>query len=252
PVCRVNSSQGQATRDMWRNYFQGRGGPNAGSQPTAAEATHKVDTLRAGCVPLNPFGLAASPEALAYVYGDLIELTYTDQRMASVTFSGQIWDGFGAGPVSMAAGIDYREEDTDNRNGGDPDPILRTDFQSQYSDPWAGGTEVADLFAEIEIPLLRGKPAAEYMMINLTNRRSRNKTFREYSIDNESVEVQRYSDSYKVSWSWTPAGWLGVRATRSADIRQPSSRELFFRLTAQGGGGFVNQTPNPWRETNPT
>lgn len=252
PVCRVNSAQGQSARDAWRNYFQGRGGPDAANQPTAAEAMRKVDTLRASCVPLNPFGLAASPEALAYVYGDLIELTSTEQRMASVTFSGEIWDGFGAGPVSMAAGIDYREEDTENDNGGDPDPILRTDFQSQYSDPWAGGTEVADLFAEIEIPLLREKPAAEYMMINLANRRSRNTTFREYASDGESLEVKRYSDSYKVSWSWMPASWLGVRATRSADIRQPTARELFFRLTAQGGGGFVNQVPNPWRETNPT
>ena len=252
PVCRVNASQGQATRDAWRNYFQGRAGPNAADQPTAAEATRKVDTLRTGCVPLNPFGFAASAEALAYAYGDLIELTSTDQWVASVTFSGQIWNGFGAGPVSMAAGIDYREEDIVNGNAGDADPILRTDFQSQYSDPWSGGTEVADLFAEIEIPLLQGKPAAEYMMINLANRRSRNTTFREYSSDNESIEVDRYSDSYKVSWAWTPTRWLNVRATRSADIRQPSSRELFFRLTAQGGGGFVNQVPNPWREVNPT
>src|SRR5690606_38689779 len=225
---------------------------NAADQPTAAEATRKVDTLRTGCVPPNPFGFAASAEALAYAYGDLIELTSTDQWVASVTFSGQIWNGFGAGPVSMAAGIDYREEDIVNGNAGDADPILRTDFQSQYSDPWSGGTEVADLFAEIEIPLLQGKPAAEYMMINLANRRSRNTTFREYSSDNESIEVDRYSDSYKVSWAWTPTRWLNVRATRSADIRQPSSRELFFRLTAQGGGGFVNQVPNPWREVNPT
>src|SRR5690606_3760984 len=102
PVCRANASPGQATRAAWRTYSQGRAGRNAADQPPAPEATRKVDTLRTGCVPLNPFGFAASAEALAYAYGDLIELTSTDQGVASVTFSGQIWNGFGAGPVSMA------------------------------------------------------------------------------------------------------------------------------------------------------
>ncbi len=245
PVCRINSSQGQIWRDVWKNYYQGRI-DFSGTAPTTEQAQAKVDALRAGCVPLNPFGLAASPEALAYAYDDLIEFTDTTQRVLSGTVSGSFWKGFGAGPAMLATGIDYREDTIDNQAGGHPDPIVRQDFASQYGDPWAGGTEVADIFAEVEIPLLRNKPAARYMMVNLSNRRSRNSTFRIYESDGERRQVDRYSDSYKFSWVWNPTEWLRMRATRSADIRQPSARELFFRQTVRGGG-YTNSVPNPWR-----
>src|SRR5690606_8034344 len=165
-VCRVNATDvtGQLRRDSWRNYFQGS---FSGTAPTAAEAMERVDALRAGCVPLNPFGHAASAEALAYAYDDLIEYTYTTQRVLSGTVSGILFDGIGAGPARIATGIDWREDITDNQVGGDPNLYVRTDFSAQYGDPWTGGIEVGDIFAEFEMPLLRDKPAAEYMMINL-------------------------------------------------------------------------------------
>src|SRR5690606_30677999 len=75
--------------------------------------------------------------------------------------------------------------------------------------------------------------------------RSKNTTFRHDS--EESLSVDRYADSYKVSWVWNPADWMTVRTTRSADIRQPAARELFYRQTFQGGGYFG--ATNPWRET---
>src|SRR5690606_41602057 len=134
---------------------------------TAEEAAARVDALRAGCVPLNPFGHAASAEAIAYAWDDLIEYTYTTQRVLSGTVSGILFDGIGAGPARIATGIDWREDITDNQVGGDPNLYVRTDFSAQYGDPWTGGIEVGDIFAEFEMPLLRDKPAAEYMMINL-------------------------------------------------------------------------------------
>ncbi len=208
-----------------------------------------VDSLREGCVPLNPFGLAASPDAIAYAWGDLVEFTDTTNTMASITFSGAFWHALPAGPARMAGGIDYRDNTIDNIAGGDPDPVRRQDFSVQYGDSWTGGTEVADVFAELEFPLLRGKPGAEYMMINVSNRRSRNETFREDIEDRQ--ESVRYSDSRKVSWVYSPTRWMRVRTTRSQDIRQPSSRELFYRQTMRGGGfGGFGTTPNPWRTVN--
>jgi iron complex outermembrane recepter protein len=245
PVCRVNATQGQMTRDGWMNFFQGQFG---GDLPTAAAARAKVDALRTGCVALDPFGLGASREALAYAWDDLVEYTYTDQWTLSGNFSGELWQGFGAGPARMAAGVDYREDDTDNAVGGAPNPIVRTDFSAQYGDPWVGGTKVTELFAEFELPLLRDAPAAKYLMINLANRRSRSETFRDDPVD--PLSVTRYADSYKASWVWSPTDWVRVRATRSADIRQPAARELFYQQTLQGGG-FFNFTPNPWRQMNP-
>ncbi|MFO7287316.1 MAG: TonB-dependent receptor [Gammaproteobacteria bacterium] len=247
-VCRVNAEGllGQMRRDQWRDYFQGAFGA---FQPTAAEAQAIVDSLRQGCEPLNPFGLVASQEALEYAFDDLIEFTDTEQRMASITFSGSFWKALPAGGARMATGIDYREDTIDNGTGGDPDPVRRTDFEAQYGDPWAGGTEVADVFAELEFPLLAGKPAAEYLMVNFSGRRSRNETYRDDPIDRQ--KATRYSNTYKTSFVWDPVPWLRLRTTRSLDIRVPSTRELFYRQTVRGGGfGGFFQPPNPWRDPN--
>src|SRR5690606_10095433 len=144
----------------------------------------------------------------------------------------------------MATGIDYREDTIDNGTGGDPDPVRRTDFEAQYGDPWAGGTEVADVFAELEFPLLAGKPAAEYLMVNFSGRRSRNETYRDDPIDRQ--KATRYSNTYKTSFVWDPVPWLRLRTTRSLDIRVPSTRELFYRQTVRGGGGGgCLRPPNP-------
>ncbi len=248
PVCRVNASGavGEANRNSWRNYFQtGFGGADA---PDAAQAMETVLALAEGCVPLNPFGLAASPDAIAYAWGDLVEFTKNKQEMGSVTFSGAFWDGIGAGPFQMASGIDHRTTETDNWTGGDANPVRRIDFGTQYGDPWVGGSKTSDVFAELEFPLLRGRPGAQYMMMNVSHRRSRNESYR--LSDEDDLKSVRYSDSQKVSWVYNPISWMRIRTTRSQDIRTPGTRELFYRQSVQGGGYFASQ-PNPWREVNP-
>lgn len=251
-VCRINATdaQGQQRRDAYRDYFQGV--LFGGTAPKAEEAAARVDALRNGCVPLNPFGHAASAEALAYAWDDLIEFTYSTQRVLSGTVSGTLFKGIGAGPALLATGIDWREDKTVNDVGGDPNPFIRTDFSAQYGDPWTGVVEVGDIFAEFELPLLRDKPGAQYMMMNVSNRRSRNSTFRDDPVD--PFDVDRYSTTWKTSFVWDPVNWLRLRSTRSLDIRSPAPRELFYRQTFQGGGyGNIfdpNAVTNPWRELN--
>jgi iron complex outermembrane recepter protein len=95
-----------------------------------------------GCVPLNPFGRGhASPEAIAWVTGyepgtrvatngyfldangkldpiyyeyesgnDKARILDLDQDVAEITADGKLFDGFGAGPVSMALGYAWRKE----------------------------------------------------------------------------------------------------------------------------------------------
>ncbi len=240
-VCRVNA-QGQLgddNRAAWEAYF----GEQYGDQ-----AQEVVDSLRLGCAPLNLFGESVSQAAVDYAWSDLIEFTKSTNTNASISFSGAIWDGIGAGPFQMAAGIDYRETETDNWTGGDDNVHRRVDFNAQYGDPWVGGSESADVFAEFELPLLRGRPGAEYMMINLSHRRSRAESFREDA--EERQDQVRYSDSQKVSWVYRPVDWMTLRTTRSVDIRQPGTRELFYRQTFSSSfGGFFNFQTNPWRET---
>ncbi len=244
-VCRVNASNGigEATRAAWRNVLL----PGAGGDglPDSARVTEMINALAEGCVPLNPFGLAASAAAMDYAWDDLIEYTKQPNHSASVSFSGAIWDGIGAGAFQLATGIDYRETETDNQTGGDTNVYRRTDFAAQYGDPWRGGTKNADIFAELELPLLRGRPGADYMMINLSSRRARQESYR---VDpDDKLTAIRYSDSHKVSFVYNPINWMRIRTTRSMDIRQPSVRELFYRQSFTSFATPVT-VQNPWRE----
>ncbi len=252
-VCRANESGavGAAARDQYLVWFgEGTlGNPQGNNPQAAAEAQLRLDTLREGCVPLNPLGYAADQAAIDYAWDDLIEFTDTRQKMLSATFSGSFWQGLPAGPAQLATGIDWREDTTNNVNGGE-DPIRRIDFGSLYGDGWYGGTEIGDIFAELEIPLLRGMTGAEYMMVNVSQRRSRAESFRDYAEEEERRQVTRYSDSFKFSWVYDPVSWMRIRTTRSRDIRQPSGRELFFRSQRLTGG--LSGRPNPWREIDET
>lgn len=254
PVCRVNSSgpEGQAVREAYIAYWMGEPwSPTLSSLPGYAAAKERMDALSANCVPLNPFGLAADPAALAYAWDDLTEFTYSDQTVWSISFSGEFWKGFGAGPLTMAAGIDYRDEETVNAVGGDPNPWIRTDFTAQYGDPWTGGTKATEAFAEFELPLVRDRVGARYMSLNFTGRRTKNNTFREATANEDPYDVNRYGDAWRASLNWATTDWMRVRATKSADVRSPAPRELFYRQTYSAfnqGGAF---SPNPWRTQDP-
>ncbi len=243
-VCRVNASNGigAANRAQWRDGLIVGAGEDT---PDSGRVMAMINALAEGCVPLNPFGLAASAEAIDYAWGDLIEYTKQPNTSASVSFSGAIWDGIGAGAFQLATGIDYRETETNNWTGGDPNEYRRTDFSAQYGDPWRGGTKNADIFAELELPLLRGLPGADYMMLNLSSRRARQESYR---VDpEESLTAIRYSDSHKVSFVYNPINWMRIRTTRSMDIRQPSVRELFYRQTFSSSV-LPSTVQNPWRD----
>src|SRR5690606_2879453 len=135
---------------------------------------------------------------------------------------------------------------------------VKSDFSTQYGDPWNGLTEAYELFTEFELPLVRDRLGARYLSVNFTGRRTLNKTKRRALQESttfidrgtEALDAQRYGTSWRASLNWGVTDWMRVRATKSADIRSPSSRELFSTITAQIGGlgfnsGFIR---NPWRD----
>jgi outer membrane receptor protein involved in Fe transport len=118
-------------------------------------------SLAVGCEPLNVFGTGgASPEALAYAFGNLTEHDNITQNVVAGTVSGRLWDGWGAGPLSSAAGVEYRVDKLDN-DAGDLPFAQRTDFALQSGDTFAGKTKITEGFLELEMPLLRDAPRRE-------------------------------------------------------------------------------------------
>jgi len=65
------------------------------------------------CVPINLFGGVQniSKEAANYITDDdKHNISIVTQDVAELNFDGEVWHGFGAGPVSMALGASYRRE----------------------------------------------------------------------------------------------------------------------------------------------
>jgi iron complex outermembrane receptor protein len=74
------------------------------------------------CVPMNIFGGLhnLTPEAIAYIVDDYKSAVQdTTQDFAEFVMTGDLWDGWGAGPISGAFGASYRREKLDQST---PDP----------------------------------------------------------------------------------------------------------------------------------
>lgn len=233
PVCAVDhSTEGAAWEALWLNYIDES---TDDTQESAAELQYIFDTLSgrngigAPCAPFNPFGEIAYPGSLDFAFPSITDATNNTQTMVSLVFSGDAWRGFGnAGPVRMAAGVDFRLNETDN---GVPNvnDILDRDFGLNFSDDWNGETETSEAFVEFDVPLLRDKPGADQLMVNLAYRYTDNTTRRlsgAFDPDPDQ-EVNRSPESWKASLVWRPVDMMTVRMTRSTDTRAPSAEELF-------------------------
>src|SRR5690606_4061594 len=227
---------------------------------TQAEIDQLYVDLTSGCVPFNPFGSAPlTPEQQAYVFPTLFEGTDNDQRAFSLSFSGDAWRGISnAGPMQMAAGVDWRQNDT--QNFADANRYLGADFnfigtsssnQSSrriYGDNWWGRTETREAWIEFDLPLLRDKAAADYLAFNTSFRRTENSTQRISGLDAvQARNDERSIDSWKASMQWQPLDLMRVRMTRSADTRAPSANELFATNSYVLETSGQQEVTSPWR-----
>jgi iron complex outermembrane receptor protein len=217
------------------------------------------------CVPINLFGVGrASPEAIDYVLtGDQYILAKTKQNVVEFSMEGELGDGWGAGPISLAFGAGWREESINQTLG--PDDIIARSLPPadtapeclsnavdllnpppgctgirgvppQFAatpeeififtnvQPISGEYSVSEVFAETLLPLVSGAKAAKQLDLSLS---------------------ARYAD-YEGSggiWAWkTGLDWqihdaVRLRTTVSRDIRAATLSERFDR---QGVGSSVN------------
>jgi outer membrane receptor protein involved in Fe transport len=249
PICRVlyddpndPNDVGDRIRDRWLAYFD----DILGDDDDAAERQVFFDSLSAGCAPLNPFGHGMSPAARAYAFPAIAEGSQITQHAISLALSGDAWEGLAAGALRMAAGLDINAQETENF-GGD-DPITARDFYIQYGDAWGGKSTNTEAFVEFELPLLRDVPGADYLMVNVSDRRVRNESAR---TSGTPVEFTRYTSSWKASMVWQPVEILSVRLTRSSDARAPSARELYETSTPSTAFTNVTDIANPFRVDDP-
>ncbi|MDR0779688.1 MAG: TonB-dependent receptor [Pseudomonadales bacterium] len=215
PICR-------ATRDGLAADFDG--------DPRLAE----------GCAPLNLFGTGAI-EAPSYDYswGSLSEDSLVRQNMAELVVSGKLFQGYGSGPWHGAVGWSWRDETLDNLADTTQPDYIRTDYNSQYGESFGGRVEVAEHFAELEVPLTRSAD------LQFATRRSFYKNTAGMGTGVEGHKSRYDITTWKANGSWDVSDWLRLRASRSRDMRAPNFRELYYGKVFSRGGNF-GYCGNPW------
>jgi outer membrane receptor protein involved in Fe transport len=204
-----------------------------------------------GCVPLNPFGTGSiSQEAYQYAFGYLRENLNYKQQVLAANMSGDLFEGFGAGVVQGAVGLEYRIEQGRNISAEELPDYIRTDFSTQYGASFSGDVDVIEGFVETNVPVLKDKPGARLVELNLAARHSQ---YRNEGLEGTTGEKRTHDiTTWKVSGIWDPADWLRFRASQSRDIRAANFRELYYGQRIPAGGLFgysdfpINSDPAVW------
>lgn len=170
-----------------------------------------------GCVPLNLFG-GQGPDGQGTItqemldYVTFIEQDTSEQELVLFTanLSGDILQ-LPAGSLAFAAGVEHRELEGSYQ----PDAIIVAGDSSDVpSQPTSGGYDVDEYYAELNIPLLAGKPLADLLDLSLAARNS------DYSTSGSDTTT-------RFGARWRPTQNLLLRATVAEGLRAPSIGELF-------------------------
>lgn len=247
-----------------------------------------ISGLYPDCQPLNLFGRGnASPEAIDWVkgydtgYQVNTPVYYSDsgydsgetisyaarphkeneatleQHVVELNVSGEVWEGWGAGPVSLALGGHYREEHinqlvyvSQGNTAADPNvrPVPADDAtlgirgvaansrrapgEVQFSTVpnVRGEMSSTEAYSEILVPLLHDLPFIQQLNFNAAGR------WTDYSSSGEMW-------AYKFGVDWTVMDEFRLRGTYSRDVRAATLSE---RLDQTGGAGNVD-----WIVANP-
>jgi iron complex outermembrane receptor protein len=203
-----------------------------------------------GCVPLNIIGgLPANEAAISYILPEQGPEQHSHQTQDVVSFnlSGDPFKSW-AGPISVAAGLEYRKEAYDVH--GDPygagvtdvspnspdypaDPLMNTAIGNNW---YAGNYHNADGkydvkegYLEFNVPLLDSTSAGA-INFNVAGRHT------DYSTSG-GVNSWKVGGTWKLPWSG-----LMLRAVTSRDVRAPNLSELFAAEITRNNTVNVNGT----------
>jgi outer membrane receptor protein involved in Fe transport len=213
-----------------------------------------------GCVPVNIFGIGqTSPEAMKWLHDKAYtDATYT-QDSAEFMVNGEVYEGFGAGPVFLATGVNWRSDEVDQVSGDAfgvlPEPgqgyitdkdasgrLLYRGLPSVYllsvpvvdrinASSYSGAIDVREAFAELSVPLLSDAAFAQRLDTNFATRYTKYSTIDAVWAWKGGVDWQIYDD-------------LRFRLTRSRDIRAGNMTELYDTTATNA---FIEPGQDPQR-----
>lgn len=190
--------------------------------PGQIQCADDVQRIQFGCVPINPFGEGnISQEAADFVSITAAQINIIEQEVYNVTLSNSDLFDFGAGPIGVAAGFEYREEEV---SFNPDDPFQRGDVLGFNAiNPTQGRFDVYEIFGEAIVPLLADLPFVEELEVNGAFRYS------DYSYDQVGGVF-----TFTGGATYIPVSDLTLRGQFSRAIRAPNISEAFDG----GGQGF--------------
>jgi len=213
------------------------------------------DNVVRDCVPMNVLGLGnVTPEAAHYVVSQKESHGSVEQKFAEILFTGDLFDGIGAGPFGMAFGATYREQSfwqygapvelmaygpPRNADGSASSNFIDLGIRG-IPPGYTGGSanlhefstvpvifgdyDVWEAFAELNLPLWESGSGNQRLEIDVAGRYSDYSTSGGINSNKVGINLQ-LSQSFR------------FRYTQSRDVREPTFAE---RFNLQGGGGRVN------------
>jgi outer membrane receptor protein involved in Fe transport len=208
------------------------------------------------CVPFNPFGLGNANQAAKdwILDAEKKQMRVLDQDFAEILLTGVLFEGWGAGPISLATGLTWRDETFDQVNRPSygergvlnapelgiraiPDGFASDGNRSlhPFSAIGVGGgqRDVWEWYGEFNVPLWQwdtGQTLGSSFAYRSSNYSQAGK-----------------QNSWKVGLDAQLIDSLRWRATKSSDIREPNFAEIF--LTGTGGGAVDDPFRNNERNT---
>jgi iron complex outermembrane recepter protein len=205
---------------------------------TATSCAPSVQTLFPTCVPINLFGgNSITPAAAAFIRLNFTDRSVFERNNVQLNVTGTAFT-LPAGPVGIAAGIEYREDrlaytPDDAKNAGD---IYGFNAERAVS----GSSSSKEVYFEAAVPLVRDAPFVRSLELELGARYS----------DYDTVGGVW---SYKFGGSWEPVDSVRLRALYQRSSRAPNVFEL-FQANDQGFPAVLDPctTRNPGTGANRT
>lgn len=164
-----------------------------------------------GCQPMDVFGFGApSAAAIGYVSGTSSFAQEQSQTVVAAEIHGEPWQLW-AGPLSVAAGVEYREEEY---TGAGDAATAAGQFLLGNGQALSGEFAVKEAFGEVLLPVLTQRSFARSLELSAAARLTDYDTI-------GSVET------WKLGFVWDTSHAIVVRASLSQDIRAPNIAELF-------------------------
>jgi len=158
-----------------------------------------------------------TPEVRDFLFGVETGNTKYTQFSADAYATGQAFE-LPAGPVGIAAGLHYREDEiTDTPGHITYDPV--TGESNSWLDDAAGITTGDDttyaVFGEVDVPILADRPGFQNLTFNASARYT-------------DVESYGSDTTWKVGLNWQFLPSMRLRANRGTSFRSPALYELYL------------------------